>query len=164
MRIEIPKVSPDGSRYTGEEPAAVLDVGPDESLAAETPLRYDLRAEIVSRQLVVSGRVEMTLRMICSRCGVIFSTTAENSSFLCAYPLREGQMEVDVTGDLRESILLSVPNHPRCSEECAGLCPRCGKNRNDGPCGCVPEEAADQEGRGPWDGLAGLDLSGSARE
>ena len=26
-----------------------------------------------------------------------------------------------------------------CSEDCKGLCPRCGKNLNLGPCGCRKE-------------------------
>lgn len=154
MIIEIFKVSTGGSRYTGEEPPAVLEIGPDKILAAEAPLHYDLHAEIVSRQLVVRGCVTMPVRMMCSRCAVFFSTTAGNSSFLRAYPLREGHLEVDVTEDLRETVLLSVPNHPRCSETCEGLCAQCGKNQNEGPCGCVPE-GADDERPGPWDGLPG---------
>jgi len=26
---------------------------------------------------------------------------------------------------------------PLCMEDCAGLCPQCGANRNEGDCGCV---------------------------
>ena len=31
---------------------------------------------------------------------------------------------------------------PLCDEECKGLCPTCGANLNDGPCGCAPAEDA----------------------
>jgi len=41
---------------------------------------------------------------------------------------------------LRQSILVNVPLKPLCSEDCKGLCPRCGANLNDAPCGCAPEE------------------------
>lgn len=37
---------------------------------------------------------------------------------------------------LREQLLLSQPMKRLCHEACLGLCQRCGKNLNDGPCGC----------------------------
>lgn len=41
---------------------------------------------------------------------------------------------------LREQVILSDPMHPLCQDDCAGLCPHCGKNLNEGRCAC-PEEA-----------------------
>jgi uncharacterized protein len=46
---------------------------------------------------------------------------------------------LDLTELIRQNLLVNIPFAPLCSEDCAGLCPRCGKNRNEGPCGC-PEE------------------------
>ncbi len=40
--------------------------------------------------------------------------------------------------DIRELILLELPDYPLCGESCLGLCPRCGANLNNGPCGCEP--------------------------
>ncbi|MGH9535961.1 MAG: YceD family protein [Terriglobales bacterium] len=42
---------------------------------------------------------------------------------------------------LREQILLTLPMRVLCREDCAGLCPRCGHNRNAGPCACAPAAA-----------------------
>jgi len=39
---------------------------------------------------------------------------------------------------VREQVLLSVPLKVVCREECKGLCPTCGKNRNAESCGCAP--------------------------
>jgi uncharacterized protein len=44
--------------------------------------------------------------------------------------------EIDLRPALREQILLSIPPPPLCLEECKGLCPKCGKDLNDGECGC----------------------------
>jgi uncharacterized protein len=43
---------------------------------------------------------------------------------------------------VREQILLAVPLKLTCREDCKGLCPHCGKNRNLEACGCAvrPEE------------------------
>jgi len=35
-----------------------------------------------------------------------------------------------------ELISLALPAQPLCREDCAGLCPRCGADRNEAPCGC----------------------------
>jgi uncharacterized protein len=42
---------------------------------------------------------------------------------------------------LREQLILASPMHPLCSEECRGLCVRCGKDLNEGPCGCAGESS-----------------------
>jgi uncharacterized protein len=39
---------------------------------------------------------------------------------------------------LREQVLLAVPLKVVCREDCKGLCPSCGKNRNADPCSCAP--------------------------
>ena len=44
--------------------------------------------------------------------------------------------EIDLSPAVREQILLSVPAAPLCGEDCKGLCPKCGKDLNEGDCGC----------------------------
>ena len=43
---------------------------------------------------------------------------------------------LDLDELLRSDILLELPYKFLCREECKGLCPSCGKNLNEGPCGC----------------------------
>jgi uncharacterized protein len=52
--------------------------------------------------------------------------------------LIEGQV-LDLTPYIRESILLQLPYAPVCREECKGLCPKCGINRNEAACDCRTE-------------------------
>lgn len=40
---------------------------------------------------------------------------------------------------LREHVILAAPMQPLCSDDCLGLCARCGKNLNVGPCQCAVE-------------------------
>ncbi len=49
---------------------------------------------------------------------------------------------LDMTEAVRQYALMAVPFKVLCRDDCAGLCPRCGKNLNEGPCGC-PEEGTD---------------------
>ena len=48
--------------------------------------------------------------------------------------------ELDVDEQLREEILLCFPQKLLCSEDCPGLCPKCGKPRREGACGCPEKE------------------------
>lgn len=43
---------------------------------------------------------------------------------------------LDLDELLRSDILLELPYKYLCSEDCKGLCASCGKNLNEGPCGC----------------------------
>jgi uncharacterized protein len=52
---------------------------------------------------------------------------------------------------LREQVLLSLPVRTLCNEDCRGLCPRCGANRNIQPCTC-DEGPTDPR----WEALGGL--------
>ncbi len=47
---------------------------------------------------------------------------------------------LDVDEPLMEELSLSFPTKLVCSEECKGLCPRCGKNLNEGTCDCPAKE------------------------
>jgi uncharacterized protein len=59
---------------------------------------------------------------------------------------------VDLTGDIRESMILAFPHYPVCDSACKGMCPQCGTNLNQKECNCQPP--TDDR----WVGLDGLKL------
>ena len=48
--------------------------------------------------------------------------------------------ELDVDEPLCEELLLGFPMRLLCSDDCEGLCPKCGRPRREGDCGCVLKE------------------------
>jgi len=44
--------------------------------------------------------------------------------------------EIELGGYVREVVALALPVQPLCREDCKGLCPRCGADRNREACGC----------------------------
>ncbi|MBN1269773.1 MAG: DUF177 domain-containing protein [Kiritimatiellae bacterium] len=153
MIIEISKLSPEGSHLEGDEPVSILDLENDQQVRPKDPLRYRFFVQVVSQKLVVQGVVEVELEIECARCTDFYSTTVADSSFLRAYDLPEGAETVDVTPDIREDILLNLPHFPLCKPDCRGLCPQCGKNLNEGKCGCRPPSW-----EGSWEGLDKIKL------
>ena len=57
---------------------------------------------------------------------------------------------------VREQVLLALPGRTLCREDCKGLCPQCGANRNTAPCSCE-EQPVDRR----WNALAGLAVTKS---
>lgn len=100
-----------------------------------------------------SGRVRARLEMTCRRClspvvldvddavRLLFTEDEDNDDpAAVVIPPRAAELEL---GDLvREALILATPEFPVCREECRGLCPRCGANRNVAPCQCAPEPDA----------------------
>ncbi len=51
------------------------------------------------------------------------------------YPLRGDQLDLEPLA--RDTVLLELPLAPLCREDCAGICPTCGADRNVSPCRCA---------------------------
>ena len=128
MIIEIPKISPDGSTYRGEEPGEMLDLVGDKFAHADGPVSYDLFVYFAAQELIVQGRLEAPVKVLCCRCAGFYSTKLVVSSFLRGYPITDGLETLDITGDIREDILLELPSYPRCGYEGEGVCPHSGVN------------------------------------
>ena len=104
-------------------------------------------------------RFETTVRTQCRRCladvhvpvslsrGLIFAADDETPEGDGCYLIDARTQVLDLTDTLREEVALAVPQFVECRPDCKGLCPRCGANLNDGPCGCPP--AGDPR----WDAL-----------
>lgn len=54
--------------------------------------------------------------------------------------LIDEQHILDLSEVLRQSLLLAIPMQPLCMPDCAGLCPVCGQDLNQGTCECVAAE------------------------
>ncbi len=53
-----------------------------------------------------------------------------------SYPLQHD--EIDLEPLAREAVMLELPQAPLCREDCQGLCPTCGADRNESTCSCEP--------------------------
>ena len=69
------------------------------------------------------------------------------------YPIVHDQVDLELVA--REAILLDLPLAPVCRPDCAGLCPTCGTDLNEGTCNCVPAVSDPR-----WAALDGLRIAG----
>ena len=149
--IEPWRIPEEGKDLEGEEKPEVLALEKDAGAEAIGPLQYELHAQCIEKELIVTGAVGVDVRFACARCADAFTTRVEDHSFFCEKEVENLHETLDLTDEVRETIILAFPNYPLCGESCRGLCPRCGVNLNRAKCGCKPLET------GRWSAFSGLD-------
>ena len=101
--------------------------------------------------LLMHADVETTLHGVCDRCTKPFVRKVEFP--LDAVLVTELESEddadewtfllendcADLTDIIRTAFVLNMDTQLLCSDDCKGLCCRCGKDLNEGPCECQPE-------------------------
>ena len=152
MEINLTNLGEEYLRFEGSDPAEVFGLADDPGLKATGPLEYRVSAEQVSGRLIVRGKISAAMSCRCSRCAKWEATTAEVDDFLVALEVGEEDEVVDLTPEMREAIILALPDYPICRDSCKGLCPHCGVDLNEKTCDCHPPE----DNR--WSGLDGFDL------
>ena len=111
------------------------------------------------RSILVKGTLHTEAEVTCSRCLSLFSCpltlniedeyfpiTDVASGTSLPLPEEPGCFTIDehhvldLTEAIQQYALLAIPMKPLCREDCAGLCPNCGHNLNQGPCHCLPQQ------------------------
>lgn len=154
--VEVAQIARAPMDVEGEANGRLFALEHDPYVHQNGPVSYKIHVELAGQDLVATGSAEAPLALLCGRCGRFFSTNVKISSFLRAYNWNDHPEVLDLTGDIREDLLLEVPPYPVCSPDCRGRCPQCGKNLNDGPCGCPPRPDWDEGS--PWGELDNLGL------
>ena len=136
----------DGLRVTGSE------------VPEGAPVHLDLRLESVNEGVVVKGTTAAPWVGECRRClRPVEATLSAPILEVFEISATEGETRsllgtsIDLEPVAREAVLLELPLAPLCRDDCAGLCPQCGTDRNLTDCAC-PTDDVDPR----WAGLNDL--------
>lgn len=135
MKIEIPKIPFEGIRLQEEINPARLELESDIARCAG-PLVVVADVAKITNVVTVHLTLHGRLHLLCSRCLEEFETPIEKKLQL-NYPVDKGELVLDLNPDIRQELMLEYPLQAFCSPQCQGLCPRCGKNLNQGKCNCI---------------------------
>jgi uncharacterized protein len=126
---------------------------------ANTPVTVDVTLERISEGIVVRGQIDAPWHSECSRCvkpvGATISVHVDElfeSTPLAGETYGLDEDSLDLEPLVRDAVLLELPAAPLCAEDCTGLCPTCGIDRDDCVCDSAP---ADLDPR--WAALRSLD-------
>ena len=136
--------------------------GPELELEGAAPAFVRGRIALTRTDIGIwaSGDVAVSTDATCSRCLVPFTSWASvriDDVFLPRVDLVTGAKidpasdpdadtdsidvhhVLDLMNTLREYRLAAMPLAPLCREDCEGICPQCGTDRNEATCSCEPE-------------------------
>ena len=131
----------------------------------DIPIKYDENGYKLSDAALVCGQIKdmggyielnatckVSYRTRCARClkeldgecAIEFNrpvaTKLESDNEDEEYLLVSENSSIDIDEAISEELLLSLPLRSLCSEDCKGLCPKCGCNKNEKECSCTLKE------------------------
>lgn len=138
-------------QLTGEKKFSYT-LTPEELEFAAEDLPFAGKIEVVGTlvnagsMFLLRADVSAPMHRTCSRCLKDFTQLSNVSVTEKFYPAGNNGVEsdafvydgdiVDVTEPLREGLIVSEPISFLCKEDCEGICPVCGADRNEHPCNC----------------------------
>jgi uncharacterized protein len=136
------------------------DLAVDDQRLAD-PVEVDLVAESTLDGIVVTGAVTVQWVDECRRCLVRIDRREPmdvdelyQDEVVDDHAFEIGRDALDLTSAVRDAVVLALADPPPlCRDDCAGICPVCGADRNETLCGC-DTEVRDHR----WAALEGLDV------
>jgi DUF177 domain-containing protein len=147
LPLRLVDLPPGHSTHHGRLTFAALDAAEEEEPYA---VEVSLDVDALGSRVHIRGTVRGTAQSICHRCLNRFGRTVEaafelilqkgvtgaDSEDIVSVP--ENAAEYDLAPHVHEAVILEEPIRLVCRPDCAGLCPQCGGDLNQGACGCAP--------------------------
>ncbi len=154
MRIEVDRIEEPGGKFAQAYEADSLPLD-DQDVRLTAPAEVRGRISRSGKEVELRGHLDSRAEAPCSRClkPVELPIHAEFAErFVPAVSWREEEQHelqeedlnlavfdgeaIEIDDLVREEILLAIPAQVLCSDDCKGLCPDCGIDRNTGSCQC----------------------------
>jgi len=153
MELDISKIkTAQGQTRSWTLEGTVPDTGEGTGrITFQGPVQVDLQVENLAGNLLLKGTARGRVRQNCDRClepyteefsvvleEVIYPESRPPGDELDFYRTYQGNF-LDLDGIIQDAVVVANPITRLCSPQCRGICSRCGKNLNSGPCGCAED-------------------------
>ena len=163
----------ESSHFEGTYNSEPLQVGPD-TYAFDTDIAWSVDVTNTGEALLVMGTCSARATTSCARCleDVVYDLEGQidgyfliNEDSVVPEDMGEDEMQVlpadhiiDIRPLVNVAFMMDLDDVPLCRDDCAGLCPNCGANLNEGPCGCGEDAdlAQFEKAANPFAALAGF--------
>ena len=157
MKLRVDRITEDVAHCAFEEPPqdinARLAQGDVHEFRLLGPLSVSTDYYRAGVDLFFAGRIRGEVEGTCARCLEPFGMTLDQAAQFVLVPQRAELAEHELAADdlalsyyageevelaplFVEQAILALPTRALCREDCRGLCPGCGVNRNRETCGC----------------------------
>lgn len=159
MRLLVDNIPEEGMDLVFDADPQTVDLGGEEK-NVRGAISVRARVDRSGQKIMIASSLSALLSLQCSRClcellspveahfRVTYIPTADllvkeerelKKDELDVYFYKNDVIELDDT--IREQIVLSIPMQPLCRPHCLGLCPVCGRDRNQKACSCRDKDA-----------------------
>jgi len=157
MRIDVQKLQAGPETHILNHNPAFFDlVGKDCEVSEK--VKGKVTFSLVGDKVLMEGNIQTSARMECVRCLAPVKIPIRKSFTMVFIPKEEEPSQKEsfnpeeentsyYTGktiypdmEIRDLVLLEIPDYPLCREDCPGLCVHCGANLNNGTCRCKEME------------------------
>jgi uncharacterized protein len=158
--IHVTKIPPEGQQVDSALDAGEVHLEGEDSFVLKGGHLRALVERGDADTVHVRGRLQAEIGLQCGRCLDAYPLALQQELDLFYLPHAAGQAEeeeeevelsdrdvvvayyegdrLDLGEVIREQLFLAAPLSRLCREDCRGLCPRCGANRNQTECACPP--------------------------
>jgi uncharacterized protein len=168
MKLRTDTITEEGCPVEGRIDPSEIDLRGLPYTLAE-PLTFSGTATRSEDDIFLRGKLAGSVRSQCSRCLKNVSVPLDlevDTVFVLREEAEEGEDDdleadetvsyydgevIDLSREVRDLFLVSLPIKPMCRPQCKGLCPRCGADLNENPCRCEQ-----RGGRSPFEALKDL--------
>lgn len=146
----------------------------DKAFTLEDGISYDVVLTHAGDGVLATGIVRARAAGACDRClesasfdiageieeYFLFEEPEDPEEFEDGFELVGPERTVDLSGAISDAVVMDTPFVLLCRPDCAGLCPQCGANLNEGDCGCAAasEQAWVDSDENPFAALRNLNL------
>jgi uncharacterized protein len=134
VKIDINQIPAEGLTFVEHLVPSELDLETD-NIKFSSPIKLTVNVSKISNAVSVNLTWDALMHTSCSRCLNELEIDFKKNMEL-HYPVDKSKPVIDLNPDIRDEIILDYPIRPLCRPDCKGLCPRCGKNLNEGGCSC----------------------------
>jgi uncharacterized protein len=170
MQIEVASLAESGKDFEHQYQSGELSLEDDRIHLLDPQPRVHGRIGRDESRVKVAGKISGHLQLECDRCLKPIDSTVETSfsreyvttaDYEAQHAVELSEVDlnlsvfdgvvIDVDALVREELLLASPDQVLCQQNCQGICPTCGGDRNETACDC---ETAEVDPR--WAGLKEL--------
>lgn len=101
-----------------------------------TKAAVELSFSVTPKDIIVAGKISGEREVECARC-LKHVTQPFSEAFAETYSTKTEI--IDIMYVVRQTLALTEDIRFLCAPDCKGLCAQCGKDLNEGPCGCKAE-------------------------
>lgn len=133
MKVLINEIPPEGLNIEGKVDPAKLGLHTKQiNFSSHVHVKCFLTK--TKNDLFAKCNLTAEVKETCSLCLTEFNMKLQKAVDL-HYPL-QGELSIELDDGIKDEIIIDYPIRILCKQDCKGLCRQCGKNLNEGPCGC----------------------------